>query len=275
MHSTITVVSEASVWCKLIIWWDAVLWKLCYLPPGRQWGQSWTNGLQVHIHLHYAEWVLQVLLQPSKFGLGWFLLPDAIFLCMRYFFIKQRQWAPQQGTDFVRPWTMHALDVSQCVKTKEHWLLQGTGGLESWGPKEDSKTKILSLEGTYKEHSYTEGQCRVTSLSYPFSKSHLPAPGHSTAVSQGSVCFQGEENTFPGWSLCKSEIYLAGRPEALEPRSTACWKQEAILKQSKGKVMVLVPEECWPSWILVSGSSWKTQEFSITTVNGKGLLDLW
>lgn len=109
-------------------------------------------------------------------------------------------------------------------------LLHSTGGLRARSiPKQDSKTKASASKGFYKEHS-TDGQCRVTNPSYPILKDSPPSSMALSCITSGSVCFKGEENTFPDGA---SAINLVQRPQNLS--SSALFKQEAILKQPKGK----------------------------------------
>lgn len=174
-------------------------------------GAELTNGLQVHIHLHYVEWVLH----PSMvqcFYLKWFCSPDAIFLCTEVYLHKTKAVAPNRVQILLDFWTMHALDVSQCVSVPRNTAVAGHRWTWELGdsPKEDSKTKSSASKGLYKEHS-TEGQCRVTSLSYPLLKEPPPSTRALHRSPSRSVCFQGEENTFPDGASAINLLWLRYR----------------------------------------------------------------
>ena len=154
-------------------------------------GAELTSCLQVHIHLHYAEWVLH----PSMvqcFYLKWFCSPDATFLCTEVYLHKTKAADPKRVQILLDFWTMHALDVFLSVCPYQGiWLLQGTGGLESLGtiPRRTQRQKPQPRRAFIK-NSPQKGSAGSQVCLIPFSKSHLLAPGHSAAAPQALFVFK-------------------------------------------------------------------------------------
>lgn len=169
-------------------------------------GAELTNCLQVHIHLHYAKWVLH----PSMvqcFYLKWFCSPDATFLCTEVYLHKIKGRGTQQGTDFVRflnyacPWC-----VSQCVSVPRNMAVAGhTGGLESLGtvPRRTQRQKPQPQRAFIQKGGAGSQVCPI-----PFYKSHLPAPGRSATAPQALLVFKVRENTFPDGASAINLLWL-------------------------------------------------------------------